>query len=382
MASVPLFARANGSVDPAPQSVFASPPVIMAPRADGIEVVWAVHQWCRGWVEIRTNHQAVRRITADDFGFVAQGDSVLRVRIQDLNPGTTYELRAVLEVADESKTREASPWKSFRTLDPNAGESHFVVWNDTHEHVETLRRLHEVSPAADFLLWNGDTCNDWHRENQLVSTLLHPAGQDITAGRPMILSWGNHDVRGKFAFKVRDMIATPDGRPFCAFRSGPIACLVLHTGEDKPDNHPSFAGRVAFEPLRQEQKTWLHEVIGKPEIRDAPYKIVFCHIPLRWTDEPDSVDYQNGYDRYARASRDAWHESLTAWGAQIIISGHTHRDAWIPADDAFPYGQLIGGGPRPDGARWIEGVANASGLHLVMRDLDGKVIHDLTLPQA
>ena len=363
--------------------LLVTPAVVMAPRSDGVEVVWVVARLCRGWVEWSEEGGEVRRQAADDFGFVPQGDSVIRVRLSGLRPGIPHRLRVVVESAEGEKVREESPWKQFRTLDPAADSAHFVVWNDTHENHETLKRLHQLTPAADFLLWNGDTCNDWHQESWLVPTLLHPAGQDITAGRPLLLSWGNHDVRGKWAFKVKDLIATPHGRPFFAFRSGPVAVVCLHTGEDKPDSHPSFAGRVAFEPLRVEQAAWLKSVTAEPAIRDAPHKVVFCHIPLRWTREPEETRYEAGeYDHFARASREAWHDALVAWGAQVVISGHTHRPAWIPANAEFPYAQMVSGGPRPESAHWIEGKAGADGLNLVMRDLDGGITHDVTLPRA
>lgn len=374
---------ANPNQAAADGPLMRTPPVVMAPRADGVEVVWAVSRLCRGWVECRKPGGAVKRFSADDFGFVPQGESILRVRLTGLKPGGAFELRAVVEAAEGGAIREESPWKPFRTLDPEGDQCHFVVWNDTHEHHETIRRLHEATPAADFLLWNGDTCNDWHQEDWLIPTLLHPAKQDITAGRPLLLTWGNHDVRGKWAFKVQEMMATPGGRPFCAFRSGPVAVVSLHTGEDKPDDHPSFGGRVAFEPMRREQASWLKEITARPEFRDAPFKVVFCHIPLRWTHEAPQTDYgKGGYDYFARASREAWHDALVAWGAQVIISGHTHQDAWIPPDERCPYGQLVSGGPKPEAARWIDGRADASGLSLVMRDLDGRVVHDIKLPRA
>ena len=94
----------------------------------------------------------------------------------------------------------------------------------------------------------------------------------------MFITWGNHDVRGAHAFKMPGHVATPEGRPFYAFRSGPVAVICLHTGEDKPDDHPSFKGRVAFDALRAEQARWLAETIRRPELKDAPYRVV---LPLQ-----------------------------------------------------------------------------------------------------
>lgn len=356
------------------ESLVRTPAVVMAPRQDGVEVVWAVSRLSRGRVEWKGDDGSSGAAAADRFGFVPQGDEILRVRLDGLKPGGRYQLRAVTEAAD-GKDRDEGAWKAFRTLDPAAATTGFVVWNDTHQNAETIRKLHAATPGGDFLLWNGDTCNDWHEEDWLVPTLLHPAGEDVSAGRPLLLVWGNHDVRGKWAFKVPEMVATPGGRPFYAFRSGPVAFICLHTGEDKPDDHPSFGGRVAFEALRKEQGEWLEEVIKRPEFRDAPYRVVFCHIPLRWTEEvPDAGYGQGGYDAFSRFSREAWHGALVAWKAQVIVSGHTHETAWIPGTAEFPYGQLVGGGPRPEQATWIEGKADATALTFVMKNLDGKEI--------
>ena len=66
-----------------------------------------------------------------------------------------------------------------------------------------------------------------------------------------------------------------------------------------------------------------------------------------------------------------------AWGAQVIVSGHTHRAAWLPATTEWPYGQLIGGGPRLENATWLEGRADERALRLTLRTLTGKVLHEV-----
>jgi predicted phosphodiesterase len=256
-----------------------------------------------------------------------------------------------------------------------------VVWNDTHKNEETIKRLHAESPGGDFLLWNGDLCNDWHQEDWLVPTLLYPAGQNVSSKRPLMVVWGNHDVRGKWAYRMPEMIATPNGRPYYAFRSGPVAVICLHTGEDKPDDHPSFGGRVAFEKLRTEQAKWLKEVTAQPEFRDAPYRVVFCHIPLRWKKERilAQADYDSGsYDSYSKMSRDEWHDALVDWKAQIVISGHMHQTAHLPGNEDFPYAQLVGGGPKPNQATWIEGKADEKALTLTMKNLEGKEVEKVS----
>ncbi len=355
-----------------------TPLVLMALRPDGFEAVWGVTRLCKGRIEWQSDDGSSGECAIDDFGFVPQGDEVIRVSVSGLKPGVSYRVRSVTVGARDGR-QEISPWKRIRTLDPSAETTHFAVWNDTHINDPTIRRLDDLTPQVDFLVWNGDTCNDWTSPDLLVPTLLHPGGRDITQGRPLFLTWGNHDVRGPHAYAVPQIVRSPGGRPFHAIRSGPVAALCLHTGEDKPDTHPSFGGRVAFDQLRKEQTEWIARVLSEPAFRDAPYRVVFCHIPLRWLDEGPQ-DYDNGgFDRYSRRSRDAWHEALVDWKAQIVISGHTHRHAWMPPTPEFPYGQLTGGGPQPRSATWITGHADADRLKLEVHNLDDEVIREITL---
>jgi len=347
-----------------------TPLVLMAPREDGVTAVWGVSELCKGRLQWEDTNGNRATVAADDFGMVPQGASTIRINLSGLKPGNDYRVRCVTTNGSNTASQE-SPWKPFRTLNSAASETRFVVWNDTHVNNETIRKLDDVTPASDFLVWNGDTCNDWTNEELLIPTLLNPAERDITHNRPLLLVWGNHDVRGAWAFQLPHRVATPSGRPFYALRSGPVAVICLHTGEDKPDNHPSFAGRVAFDDLRAEQTQWLKEIITEPQFRDAPYRIVCCHIPLRWTNEK-VPDYENGgYDYFSHRSRAAWHDSLVQWKTQVVISGHTHQYQWIPATNDFPYGQITGGGPRSSDATWMEVVANNESLTITTHMLSG-----------
>src|SRR5699024_2209938 len=231
-----------------------------------------------------------------------------------------------------------------------------VVWNDTHQRDATIAALDDATPRADVWVWNGDVCNNWDDPDTIPATVLSPAGRDVTDGRPMAFIRGNHDVRGPWAHRLAEVVAAPDDRPYYAFRVGPVAVIALDTGEDKPDDHPSFGGRAAFRTLRERQASWLAEQITRPGFVDAPYRVVCCHMPLRWLREPllTAEAYAVGeFDRYSRVSRDLWHDSLVQWGAQLVVSGHTHRTEYFPATPEFPYAQVTGGAPQADGATWI-----------------------------
>ena len=352
---------------------------LMAPRHDGVEAVWAVNQLSKGRLEWETDDGSKGTVATDSFGFVPQSNDVIRVRLEGLKPRTNYRIRAITTAAS-GREQHITAWKKFRALDPASNSTKFVVWNDTHIHNETIQKLHDVTPSADFLFWNGDTCNDWKTPDLLIPTLLHPGERDITEGRPLFIAWGNHDSRGAHAFEMPNTVATPSNRPFYAFRSGPVAAICLHTGEDKPDDHPSFGGRVAFDSLRREQTGWLAEVIREPAFRDAPYRIVFCHIPLRWLNESIPDYSKTGFDHFSLRSRDAWHQSLVDWKTQLVISGHTHRDAFLPATGEFPYAQVTGGGPQLKSATWMNAEADDRRFTLKVHGLDGAIRHEIKLP--
>jgi len=368
-------ARTDDPTTPAPSKVGL--PVAMAPRHDGIEIIWRTTELARGYVEFGPTPELGSIKRDDGWGLRPSGGESIRVRLDDLKPGTTYHYRAITESMDKkAPTRIVSDVRSFRTLDPKNSATRFAVWNDTHKHDDTIKKLADLTPESDFLLWNGDICNDWYRAGEVADTILQPGGGvDHSAGHPLLLVRGNHDVRGTLAHQVEQHAPMPEGKPWFALRSGPVAAICLDTGEDKPDDHPYLFGRAASEPMRQAQAEWLEQIISRPEFRDAPYRIVFCHIPLRWTDE--TTDH--GYDWYSKRSRDLWHDSLVKWGAQMVISGHTHREAHIQSSADFPYQQLVGGGPKMTQARLITGAADAESLILEVRDMDAKVTRSITL---
>ena len=66
-------------------------------------------------------------------------------------------------------------------------------------------------------------------------------------------------------------------------------------------------------------------------------------------------------------------------GVKLVVSGHTHDHKWLPAGEARPISQLIGGGPKPTAATIIEGHATRKSLSLTMRSLDGKILQTVEL---
>lgn len=358
-------------------SLLSGTPAVFAPTPTSLTITLPLRETAFAWIEFGETNKPDRTAHSDPWGFVAHDAKVIKIRLLGLRPGTRYYWRAVLKPL-EGEMVSRTPVYSAKTLDPNAAETRFTIWSDTHDKADAIQKLHSLrSPGDDFLLWNGDLSNNVNDPALLPGIYVSPKNTNLAEGPPILLARGNHDIRSLWANKMTDYVDFPTERPFYAFRSGPLAAIILDTGEDKPDSHPSFKGVAAFEPLILEQADWLAKIIKHPVMRAAPYRVIFCHMPLRSTDETPP-DYNNkGYDGVSLRGRAVWHDSLVRWGAQVVISGHIHRHAWLPANEKFPYAQLTGGGWNPSGATFIRGHAGAKELRFTTKKtFDDVLVHE------
>ena len=77
--------------------------------------------------------------------------------------------------------------------------------------------------------------------------------------------------------------------------------------------------------------------------------------------------------------RKLWVPKLAEAGVKLVISGHTHDHRWMPAKEGQPIAQLIGGGPQPRSATFIQLTATREVLTAKMSGLDGGVVADVTM---
>lgn len=354
-----------------------APPVLTNLQGDGVTVLCAVSAPSTAWIEIGTSPDKLdRKIGAIQQGLWSYDPSVQRIRITGLSPGTTYHYRVcVCGIAFKNayaikRTQTVNTETfSFRTLSTTNSAVTFGVINDTHEVRNTMatlsKRIHEA--PLDFTVWNGDMFNDIHADDQAAMQLLKFNNQPFASTSPYVYVRGNHDVRGPLARAVPRYSDVPNGQYYYSFRHGPIAFIVLDTGEDKPDDHPVYAGLNDFAAFRTEQAHWLASEVEKPHIKEAPYRVLLCHIPMRWTDESSKGSWCGD-------GRSKWHDSLVKARLQLVISGHTHSHTFIPASTEFPYAQLVGGGPQLAAATFIKGQADEKKLTLTMTKATGEAI--------
>lgn len=370
-----LGAHADFGRQPAAGGAIDSPPVLQNPAPDAMTVSIAVRAISTAWVEYGTSSTLGQRADNSRHGLLPLDGRIHKIRLEGLKRGTRYWYRVGVCPIDfrgaYKITRGAAEYsETFSFTTPGrASTASFRVINDTHENETTLKgvteRLAACKPGPTF--WNGDVFNDVRHDDQVVSQLFRPAGSAYAASSPLCLVSGNHDVRGIHARQLDRFMDHPGGVRFFTLRDGPIAYLVMDTGEDKPDGHRVYAGLNDFSRYRDAQRAWLERAIEDEEFRGAAVRVALMHIPL-WG--PGSSE----------DSRVKWAPLLARAGIHALICGHTHHHAVTPRNVDHPYVQVVGGGPAPESATVIEGHADNAGLALLVHDLAGKELANLTIP--
>src|SRR5690606_4267071 len=107
--------------------------------------------------------------------------------------------------------------------------------------------------------------------------------------------------------------------------------------EDKPDDHPVYAGIVDFDAYRQEQLHWLEREVQTHAFKKAPFRVVMMHIPV----------FYSGDWHGTMHCRQLFAPVFNRHGIDLCISGHTHRyGVHEPVKGEHNYPVIIGGGPK------------------------------------
>jgi predicted phosphodiesterase len=369
-------AHANAQPEPAATpspwtAPFDSAPCLQNPTATSMNVTFAVNALCTAWVEFGTGGELDQRADGARHGLLPLNNRVHTFSLRGLTPGTRYRYRVVarpivFKNAYSITPGEAvrSPVYTFTTPDNGAGgAARFSIINDTHEKADTLGAMTSLlaTHPADLHFWNGDIFDDIRSDDQLVAQILRPVNAPYATEVPMCFVAGNHDVRGAHARHLERFAPTSDGLRCYALRQGPVAFVVLDTGEDKPDDHQVYGGLNAFASYRRTQAVWLADVTASAPWRDAKFRVAVMHIPL-WGDS------------CSEDSRAQWHTLLEQGRTDLVINGHVHKHLYTPGGAGAPhrYSQLVGGGPKLDAATFIHGTADTGSLSVRVLNAKGE----------
>ena len=282
-----------------PSVRIAHGPYLQQVTDDGFTVVWTTTMDAASWVEVAPDdgshfYAAERPKYYDSHIGKRRIGRLHRVRVEGLEPGTTYRYRIMQQgvLCEEGNKRvilgegygsdilKHKPYTAT-TLDESKDKTEFWVVNDIHARDSVFRLLLKGVEKAkpDFVCFNGDMLSSMESERQLFDGYLNSAAELLTpAGVPIVAARGNHENRGSFSSKFLDYFPTSTGEVYYAFRQGPVCFLVLDCGEDKPDSDIRYYGMSTTDAYREQEARWLQQLVDCEEDRSAPVHIVILHM--------------------------------------------------------------------------------------------------------
>lgn len=404
---------AGNPIADTPSRLIVSHPILMNAAETSVGVTFEVSADASGWVEYSTSPDMsnATRVFSGSNGLMTVDDKLAHIRLTGLKSATRYWYRIG---ADRIYYKDGYGMKnlgcemdvkirSFSTLGADNNGS-FCVINDTHDRKEVLdlvlSKVEKLKPSA--LVWNGDATNSTETKEHGIRIFLHTHEKHpgYAAETPLLFVNGNHDLRGRFARTMNQLLMFRDpaersgefhdlGRNFVQ-RIGDIALIGLDTGEDKLDTNPLFAGIYQMKAYREKQTRWFAEVIETPAVKTARFKIAFCHIPL-FDPRPDAnpgdlepADTAPGYPKdwaaWQRTCANLWGPLFEKAGVQLVITAHQHRFRYDAPTKNRPWAQIVGGGcgldkNSSDFPTVIEGSVKNDKLVVVVNDvLNSKVV--------
>ena len=338
---------ASAAASPADVRVLAGP-YLQSPGPSSITVMWITEADTAGWVEYgREASTPLKAIPVRD-GLVEANTRVHRVTLSGLSPDTPYFYRiATRPIVSFGPYKvdyggiARSDALSFRTLGPSRQSFSFLVLNDLHEDVDTLRA--QMAKAAerpyDLVFFNGDSLSHLETESQIIDRCLKPASELFASRTPFFLVRGNHETRGRYARELDNYLALPDGRFYYSFDHGPVHFVVMDTGEDKADGHWAYSGLTDFDAYRRQEAEWLAREVTSAAFTRARFRVLIAHMPF-FGNQRTRVEGHGPAD-----CRTRWGAMLNNAGLDLHIAGHTHRPDWIePASGANRFPVAVGGG--------------------------------------
>lgn len=263
-----------------------------------VTIVWVSDKPSIGWLEIAPDdgshfYATERQKIFDTKIGIKNTSRIHSVKLEGLKPATTYRYRVCAQevISHEghkviygdittafSYAKEAN---SFTTNDATKPSVSFAMVNDIHGRNDVLENMINQCnlETTDLFLFNGDMVSISDNEEQMFGGFMDKAVELFASNLPMYYCRGNHETRGAMAPNFKDYFNPKADELFYAFRQGPVCFLVLDCGEDKPDSDVEYYGITDYDNYRSKQALWLSEITQSDLYRNAPFKVVVCHMP-------------------------------------------------------------------------------------------------------
>lgn len=307
-------------------------PYLQEVTTDGATFAFQTSQPSFSFIELKKEGEEDSNNYAGSQHGLKQADATFfAIRAEELQPNTTYQYRIH---AKEIKSFQpykvvfgdsiASPWYTFRTIDPKQKGGSIFITSDMHSNPKLLKNLLErcdYKTCTSFFyagdMMNYMTENGEHPFTSFIDTSVELFATSI----PFEFVRGNHETRGNMARIFPSFFPKQNGKIYGSYLMGDVMVIMLDTGEDKSDNHPVYAGLTDFDNYRSEQARWLEKVVKSKEFKKAKYRIVISHFPLVVDKEWEKGTTWKGCQDASRK----FLPILNRAGIDLIVAGHTHR---------------------------------------------------------
>ena len=352
---------------------FLTKPYLQNPDPSAMTVCWLTNKKCVSWVELSVGDEPVVKVQHATDGLIAVNDSIQKIRLEHLLPGTVYRYQVFSKEIlkfDPYKlvygNTIASEKYQFTTPGMMAKEVSMIILNDIHDRPASFSHLMNMNGGHpyDLVFLNGDMFDFQKNEVQLVSNLLNPCGEIFSTIKPFLFIRGNHETRGSFARDIHSYFENIDDANYFAFTQGPVHFICLDTGEDKEDSHQEYGGLVNFDAYRERQSVWLEQQLKSRAYKKAKYKVVLMHIP----------HYHSGEAHGVLHCRKMFGDLFNQYKIDLLICGHTHVYGVHLPQEGHNFPIIIGGGPLVSKRTVMRLHADQKRLSVTMTRDDGVIV--------
>lgn len=346
-----------------------------------VTVVWTANKPSIGWVELAPDdgthyYQTERPKFFNAKNGIKLTSTVHSVHLTGLKPGTRYRYRVYSQ-----EVLSHVGWRviygnvaatsvygkqplTFLTSDHSRQSVNFAMVNDIHGKSDLLEKLisHCDLKKTDMFLFNGDMVSIFNNEKEIFEGFMDKATELFASEIPMYYTRGNHETRGSFATAFQDYFSPKQEHIYYMFRQGPVCFVILDSGEDKPDSDLEYAGITVYDQYRTEQAEWLKKVLESKEYKEAPFKVVVCHMPPfgGWHGEQEVAE--------------KFIPLLNNAGVDIMLCGHLHRYMRNEPKDGVRFPVIVNSNNTV-----LKAEAGAKELNIRILDMEGKEVDMLTI---
>lgn len=188
--------------------IFRTAPYLQNPSPTAVTVMWHTTVPCHSWVEYGIDSTKMTRAVDMIEGEAVANTTHNRVRLAELQPGTTYYYRVCSRritlyepYRHEFGATEQSQTATFTTFDDSATDFTALIFNDIHDNKPLFDKLNALvaNTPRDVIFFNGDCIPDVQTEDIALAAIdyycLGVGGNRV----PCIFMRGNHETRGAYS---------------------------------------------------------------------------------------------------------------------------------------------------------------------------------------